>query len=217
MRVSSVNLGRAGTLSNTKSTWQSGIFKHPTTEPVHITVDGLVGDTIVNTKNHGGGDQAVYIYGRPDYEWYEAELGTALADGTFGENLTIADLHSAEFTIGDRLTIGDIVLEVSAPRTPCESLNARMGDNQFVKRFFAADKPGLYCRVITPGIVQVGATVTRQPLPRPGIRIVEAHRTMRPGAEHDTATIERFLAEPIHQRLRSWLEGELARRREAGE
>ena len=217
MQLISINLGVAGTLSDKKSTWQSGIFKHPVAHPVEITTDGLVGDTIVNTTNHGGVDQAVYVYGRPDYDWYEAEVGYALPNGTFGENLTIAGLRSNTYTIGDRLHIGPVVLEVTAPRTPCESLNARMGDNQFVKRFFAADKPGFYCRVITPGSVTVGMEVTTVPYAQPGIAIVDAHRIMRPGVTHDTPTIERFLAQPIHGRLRTWLTGELARRRAAGE
>ena len=172
----------------------------------------MAGDVIVNTRNHGGVDQAVYVYGRPDYDAFEHDVGYALPNGTFGENLTIAGLVSATFTIGDRLSIGDVVLEVTAPRTPCESLNARMGDNQFVKRFFAADRPGFYCRVLAEGTIQSGATVTYQPYPRIGISIVDAHRNMRPGVTHDTDTIRRFLNEPIHLRLRTYLEAELARR-----
>jgi MOSC domain-containing protein YiiM len=171
---------------------------------------GLVGDQIVNTKNHGGVDQAVYVYGRPDYDAFEAELGYALPNGIFGENLTISNLTSASFTIGDRLHIGQVVLEVTAPRTPCESLNARMKDNQFVKRFFAADRPGFYCRVITPGTVRLGDSVQYVPYHRPGIRITEAHRIMRPGVTHDRATMERFVSEPIHIRLRTYLEAALA-------
>ena len=31
-----------------------------------------------------------------------------------------------------------------------------MGDPTFAKRFRYAERPGLYCRVIQPGVVQVG-------------------------------------------------------------
>jgi MOSC domain-containing protein YiiM len=214
MEVLSINLGRAGTLTNRTATWESGIFKQPTNGPVEIAHAGVVGDTIVNTTNHGGPDQAVYVYGRPDYDRFETELGYSLPNGIFGENLTISGFESARCHIGDRLQIGTVVLEVSAPRTPCESLNARMNDSSFVKRFFAADRPGCYCRVIMPGSIQTGDSVSHSS--RGGaISIVEAHRTMRPGATHDTATIERFLAEPIHSRLRNYLTGELARRQAA--
>lgn len=215
MHVLSINIGQERAFDNARPDRTSGIFKIPTQSPVEITTTGLVGDVIVNTKNHGGVDQAVYVYGRPDYDAFEAELGYPLPNGIFGENLTIADLTSATFTIGDRLQIGAVVLEVSAPRTPCESLNARMADNQFVKRFFAVDRPGFYCRVITPGTVRMGTEVSYIPYPRPGIRVSEAHRIMRPGVTHDRATMERFVAEPIHQRLRTYLEAVLAEERPA--
>lgn len=159
MQVLSINIGRAQPLDPHNPSRTSGIFKTPAVGPVQITVTGVSGDVIVNTQNHGGVDQAVYVYGRPEYDAFERELGYALPNGIFGENLTITNLESASFTIGDRLSIGDVVLEVTAPRTPCESLNARMGDNQFVKRFFAANRPGFYCRVITPGTVQSGDVV----------------------------------------------------------
>ena len=216
MQVLSINIGRAQPLDPHNPSRTSGIFKTPAVGPVQITVTGVSGDVIVNTQNHGGVDQAVYVYGRPEYDAFEHELGYALPNGIFGENLTITNLESASFTIGDRLSIGEVVLEVTAPRTPCESLNARMGDNQFVKRFFAANRPGFYCRVITPGTVQSGDVVAYQPYYRLGIRIVDAHRIMRPGQTHTTDTIRRFLAEPIHIRLRTYLEAELAQRETEG-
>lgn len=216
MHVLSINIGQAQPLDPNNPSRTSGIFKTPAVGPVHITVTGVTGDVIVNTQNHGGVDQAVYVYGRPDYDAFERELGYALPNGIFGENLTIANLESASFTIGDRLVIGDVILEVTAPRTPCESLNARMKDNQFVKRFFAVDRPGFYCRVITPGAIQSGDVVAYQPYHRPGIRIVDAHQIMRPGQAHTTDTIRQFLAEPIHIRLRTYLASELARREAEG-
>ncbi len=116
---------------------------------------GLEGDSIVDKKNHGGRDQAVYIYGGADYAWWSRarpDLDHGYQPGTFGENLTISDLESAEYAVGDRLQIGEVVLEVTAPRIPCVTLAARMGDPQFIKAFMAAERPGLYCRVIVEGI-----------------------------------------------------------------
>ena len=66
-----------------------------------------------------------------------------LAPGTFGENLTISELESAPLAIGDRLHISGVILEVTAPRIPCWKLAQRMGDPGFVKRFRAAERPGL--------------------------------------------------------------------------
>ena len=66
---------------------------------------GLAGDAICDRAHHGGRDQAVYLYGQPDYEFWSAELGRALPPGTFGENLTVADLCSADVCIGDRFLL----------------------------------------------------------------------------------------------------------------
>ncbi|MFN8418216.1 MAG: MOSC domain-containing protein [Anaerolineae bacterium] len=42
-----------------------------------------------------------------------------------------------------------------------------MGDPQFVKRFKEAERPGVYCRVISEGKVSAGDSVTLKPYPRP--------------------------------------------------
>ncbi len=62
--------------------------------------------------------------------------------GTFGDNLTLSDLESAQFNIGDRFHIGSVMLEVTAPRIPCATLAARMGDPHFVKKYRRAERPG---------------------------------------------------------------------------
>jgi MOSC domain-containing protein YiiM len=203
MQILSINTGQPRQIDPDDPSRLSGIYKTPIDGPVAITQTGVAGDVIVNTRNHGGIDQAVYVYGRPDYDAFECELGYPLPNGIFGENLTITGQVSAAFTIGDRLSIGDVMLEVTAPRTPCESLNARMGDTQFVKRFFAADRPGFYCHVLAEGTIRSGDMVAYHQYSRIGISIIDAHRIMRPGATHDTQTIRRFLNEPIHVRLRT--------------
>ena len=95
MELISANRGQATPLDYAKSSGITGIFKQPVTGPVQITALGLVDDTICDTENHGGVDQAIYLYGTIDYAWWAGELGTPLAPGTFGENLTISELESA--------------------------------------------------------------------------------------------------------------------------
>ena len=87
----------------------------------------------------------------------------AIAPGTFGDNLTISGITSADLAIGDRLIAGDVVLEVTAPRIPCGTLAARMDDPGFVKAYRDAARPGAYCRVIKEGEVRAGMDVIHQP------------------------------------------------------
>ena len=121
----------------------TGICKHPV-EALAIAPRGVEGDAVMDTRNHGGPDQAVYLYGRPDYEVFERDLGRELPPGLFGENLTVAGLESQSIHVGDRFAIGDVLLEATAPRIPCATFAARMGDPNWVRRFFAAKRPGVY-------------------------------------------------------------------------
>ena len=75
-----------------------------------------------------------------------SEPARTLAPGAFGENLTISTLESTLFRIGDRLHMGEVILEVTATRIPCDTFATRMGAPMLIKRFRKAGRPGLYCR-----------------------------------------------------------------------
>ena len=210
MRLISVNVGREEPIQGAKSSGKTGIFKRPVLTPVEVTAGGLTGDAISDTENHGGADQAVYLFGKPDYEWWSEELGYELSPGAFGENLTISDLESAEAYIGDRFSVGSVVLEVTAPRIPCVTLAVRMGDPAFLKRFRRAERPGLYCRVIRAGGVRVGDRVGPEPYRGERVPVLEVFRTFfepDPGE----AILRRHLAAPIAVRAREMNERQLAR------
>ncbi len=212
MELISINAGRAEPIENGKKSGVSGIFKRALSPSGSIGPEGLAGDVICDKENHGGPDQAVYLYGTSDYAWWSAVLDRVLEPGTFGENLTIGGLESARFKIGDRLHVGEVViLEVTAPRIPCATLAARMGDPAFVKRYRAAERPGLYCRVIRSGTVEVGDTVTVEPYAGETVGALEMFRDFYAGTL-DEATIRRYLAAPIAIRDRVDKEEQLRKR-----
>jgi MOSC domain-containing protein YiiM len=200
MRIASVNVGKETPIQYAKESGKTGIYKQPAAAPVEITPLGLKDDAICDVDNHGGPDQAVYIYGLPDYAWWSEALGREILPGTFGENLTIAGLESARFSIGDRLVIGSsaapVILQVTAPRIPCVTLAARMGDPAFVKRFRQAERPGLYGRVLQPGFVQAGDPVTWEPYTGETVTAIEMFRNFYE-PRMDEATIRRHLAAPV--------------------
>lgn len=123
---------------------------------------GLVGDSIGNPKLHGGDDQAVYAYAREDLDGWETRLERSLANGMFGENLTTSGVEVTEARIGERWRVGTdgLVLEVSAPRTPCRTFSAFLQLEKWMKTFTEAAKPGAYLRVISPGTVQAGDAIS---------------------------------------------------------
>lgn len=211
MQLISVNVGQERTLRRKDRVERTGIFKLPAQGRVKVTRLGLEGDVIISKKHHGGPDQALYIYGGGDYAWWSAELNKEISPGTFGDNLTISDLESAQFNIGDYLHIGDVILQVSAPRIPCATFAARMEDPQWVKRFRQAERPGLYCRVIQEGFVQAGDRVSIENYADATISIVEMFRDYYDPNKSEE-TLRRHLAAPIAIRDRRAMEKELQER-----
>jgi len=208
MQLISINLGEERTLQRKDYVEQTGIFKFPTDKPVQVKKLGMEGDVIISKKHHGGPDQAVYIYGMADYAWWEKEIGKALPPGTFGENLNISELESAQFNIGDYLHISDVTLQVTAPRIPCGTFAARMEDPQWVKKFRHAERPGLYCRVLKEGLVKAGDPVFIKKYSEETISILQVFRDYYDRNKSEE-TIRRHLNAPVAIRVRESLEREL--------
>jgi MOSC domain-containing protein YiiM len=143
-----------------------------------------------------------------DYEWWSSELGRTLGAGTFGENLTISELESAKFNIGDYLHVGAITLQVTAPRIPCGTFARRMEDSKFVKHFRSAERPGLYCRVIKEGNIKAGDEVRVEVYTGETISLIQMYRDYYE-KDKSRETLERHLAAPIAVRARVDLEAEL--------
>lgn len=158
MQVTHVMIGKSEPIA--AKSGRSGINKRPVTGPVSLDIYGLAGDAIVDTDNHGGRDQAVYIFGGSDYAFWQTELGRSLAPGTFGENLILSDLSTHDVREGDRFTMGAVELRVTYPRIPCVTLAARMQDPAFPNRFSKTGHVGIYCAVETPGQLVAGSDVS---------------------------------------------------------
>jgi len=208
MQLISINIGKERQQQRKDHVETTGIYKMPVNEPVAIKSLGIEGDAICDTKNHGGPDQALYIYGGADYAWWEQEIGKELAPGTFGENLTISELESAQFNVGDYIHVGAVTLQVTAPRIPCGTFATRMDDPQWVKKFRAAERPGLYVRVVKEGVIKAGDPVTVEKYTGETISIVQMYREYYV-KDRSEQSLRQHLNAPIDIRSRRDLEEEL--------
>lgn len=142
---------------------EGGVPKRSVDE-VEVTVTGVVGDRQLDLDHHGGPTRAVCLYAQECIDALAAE-GHPISRGTTGENLTLAGLDWSRVHPGDRLTIADVVLEITGPAPPCNTIAASFVGGRFAR---IADKlhPGwsrLYARVLVPGRVRVGAPVQHHP------------------------------------------------------
>jgi MOSC domain-containing protein YiiM len=208
MKLISVNIGEARTVQRKDYIETTGIFKIPTIEPTKIGKLGMEGDVIISKKHHGGPDQAVYVYGTTDYDWWSKELGKEIRPGTFGDNLTISELESALLNIGDYLHVGEVTLQVTAPRIPCKTFAARMEDPQWVKKFRKAERPGFYCRVLREGMIKTGDAVTLEKYTDETLSILQMFREYYDRNKSEE-NLRLHLKAPIAIRARRDLEQEL--------
>lgn len=164
----SVNIGIATPTAHSDVS-VTGIDKRPVMAGVEVRdpetvtthASGLSGDAICDVRHHGGTDQAVYAYAREDLDTWEVELGRPLRCGMFGENLTTRNLDVTAALIGERWQVGEeCVLEVTSPRIPCRTFAGWLAEKGWERRFTHRGAPGAYLRVVSPGQVRAGDTIT---------------------------------------------------------
>src|SRR4051794_30031986 len=208
-RVVSVNLAvvRTDPFTHVKS-GRSGIDKRPADHPVRLEVDGVVGDTVCDTKNHGGPEQAVYAYAAEDLDFWTEQLERTVEPGNVGENLTLVGVDCSQAVIGERWRVGDAVLRVTGPRTPCRVFAGFLDVPDLIKRFFAAGRPGAYLAVEQPAAVSAGDPVTVLDRPEHGVTVADllaataGHRELVPRIAQ--------AREHLGPRGREWLDTVLA-------
>jgi MOSC domain-containing protein YiiM len=114
---------------------------------------------------HGGPRQAVLLISSEGIEEL-VQAGFPLYPGALGENITAKGLDRRMFRLGQRYRVGQVVLELTKMRAPCNTLAPYgPGIQQAVydEKVKAKDPTsprwglgGVYARVVTPGTIYVG-------------------------------------------------------------
>lgn len=187
----------------------TAIDKRPVEGLVQVTSLGVAGDRQMDTKHHGGRDQALYAFAREDVVDWEIELGHSITPGWFGENLTMEGVDVSDALVGEQWRIGGdrlnaVVVEVTSPRTPCNTFARWTGEAHWVSRFTAYGRVGAYLRVVEEGSVQAGDPVEVVHLPAHGVRVSQLLRQLDPAAgralvdAHESGQVE--LADEAYRR-----------------
>lgn len=167
-RVRAVLVGPA--VPYTRPGVRSAIAKQAVSGHIHAGALGLAGDEQGDTHAHGGPDKAIHLYAHEHYAVWRTELGALPlldAPGAFGENLSTEGVDEHTLCLGDRLQIGDAVLEIAQGRQPCWKLNDRFGVPDMARRLQDTLRTGWYCRVQRTGTLVAGADVFLLERPHP--------------------------------------------------
>ena len=127
---------------------ETGIFKTSSGMPLMLSRTGLIGDQQADLLNHGGPDKAVCVYSADHFPYWEKEWGKPVEAGAFGENFTVQGLTEAIMHIGDIFRIGEAVVQVSQPRSPCYKLGVKHLMPELPLHVQQAGHTGYYFRVL---------------------------------------------------------------------
>lgn len=162
----------------------SGIDKRPVRRPLRLLTHGVLGDVQGDREHHGGLFKAVYAFSREVRVAHAEARGLDLPDGSFGENLVTAGQDTDEAVIGERWRIGTAVIEATAPRNPCGTFAAWIGDPRWGRRFRDAGRAGAYFRVLVEGETSAGDGIEVLHRPEHGVSIGDAFRGLSARQAH---------------------------------
>ena len=148
----------------------SGFVKRAVPDPIEVSLTGLVGDEQADLRVHGGPEKAVYAYAQSRYEAWQAAFPhytALLVPGGLGENLTISGCDETTVCLNDIVQIGTCLLQVSQPRQPCFKFALRFNDPRMPQAMVRNGYCGWYYRVLAPGRLSAGDTVSLQERPHP--------------------------------------------------
>src|SRR5262245_7255672 len=169
-RVAAVFIGGPKMLTDARGVWQSSIARDRVQGSATLELRGFVGDQATQPY-HGSPDLAICIHALSHYAFWNATLQMMLQAGAVGENLTFDGWDDRIVCVGDVLQIGTARIQISAPRSPCENQARHVGRADWVKLTIQQLRTGMYARVLTPGILQAGDSVTLEERPNPGLTI----------------------------------------------
>ncbi len=193
-QIESIQVGMPRERHNNGKTWRTGIFKSPVAGPVQASETGLVGDGVGDTKHHGGPDKAICCHSLAHYDHWNAYFQWDLTPGAFGENFTLRGLTESDVAVGDIWQVGAIQVQVTQPRIPCWQQSDKLGQPGFEKLVMQTGKSGFYLRVLQPGAVAPGDSITLLERPHPEASLVRLNRAL--ANPKDTALAEEFVALP---------------------
>jgi MOSC domain-containing protein YiiM len=169
--------------------WTAGA-KRPVPDAA-LRLQGFEGDGQADRRNHGGVDKAVCVYPFDHYEYWAKLFGRPLQPASFSENLTVSGAVEDEVCIGDVFGVGEAVVQVSQPRTPCGKLAGKNRQRMLTRWVARAGYTGFYMRVLSEGLVRGGDAF--EPIERhPESISVSAVNDIISGRSEDERLIERL-------------------------
>lgn len=171
----------------------TAIAKQPSTGPLSLGPVGFIDDEQADLTVHGGLEKAVHHYCADHMAHWKMQFpehADSFVPDCFGENISANGIDENNLCLGDVLSMGTAVVQVSQGRQPCWKLNMHLGLDYLAMQFQQSGRTGWYYRVLETGVVARGDEITllERSLPEwPLSRLIEAR--FHPGLDSDVARI----------------------------
>lgn len=139
---------------------KTAIVKSLISSKVYLSEQGLEGDVCADTKHHGGMERALHQYPCEHYHYWQSlfpQSKSLFHASAMGENISTIDMTERDVFIGDQYQLGDAIIEVSQPRSPCYKLSHFMEVKDFALQVQQTSRCGWLYRVIKPGFINTNA------------------------------------------------------------
>jgi MOSC domain-containing protein YiiM len=140
----------------------TAIAKKRSSGPLKIELLGFVDDEQADLSVHGGSEKAIHHYSADHMAHWKSlfpEQADSFFPGCFGENISTEGIHENNLCLGDVLSMGTALVQVSQGRQPCWKLNAHLGLDSLAMHFQQSGHTGWYYRVLEGGTVAIGDEV----------------------------------------------------------
>ncbi|MCX6243370.1 MAG: molybdopterin-binding protein [Bacteroidetes bacterium] len=133
---------------------KKGTIKHPV-DSIRLTETGVECDA-----HSGAWNRQVSLLGMESIRKFEQEAGRKVLPGEFAENITTEGIELWKLRPLDRFTCGNVELEVTQIGKECHGTSCaifkEVGN-------CVMPKEGIFCRVVTPGIIKPGDELAYHP------------------------------------------------------
>lgn len=151
IKILEIYSGKEKSFKKNEKNFNSSYNKLPIQGEVYVNFMGLSNDTQSDKKHHGGEHKAICVFLQKEYDFFNKKYNMDLKTCVFGENITLLDIEDKDICLGDRYSIGEIIVEVSQPREPCFKISLIQEIKELTSLVLKENKTGFYLRVIKEG------------------------------------------------------------------
>ncbi len=195
--IASLNVGAVGSeIDATGRTFRSAVRRTPVSGPLWLGEDGFAGDASAY-KGHHGPNMTLHVFSIDHYAHYERLASRPLPVPAFGENFTTIGGVETGVCIGDRYAVGGASVAITQPTERCATPGRALGLPSLRGWIEASGYTGYYMRVLRPGWVAPGDTLTLQDRPLSQWSVDRVTRALRDGLEDDRLFETVLALEPL--------------------